>query len=210
MIVSFDDLIDMSNEWRAVNIPEDDVEPVAGRRKSPTRAELAIWRTFIETSELMSARIAARLQADSALSPGDYSVLLALSETQGRRMRSSQLADEIGWERSRLSHHLGRMERRALITRERASDDSRGAWVVLTDEGAQTFRRASSPHLHSVQQLFVAALSAEQLVALDEAMRALRSHLEQPSTAEPTVHQGEPATLRPPSDGAPAERQSTL
>jgi hypothetical protein len=65
------------------------------------------------------------------------------------------------------------MERRALITREQASDDSRGAWVVLSDEGAQTFRRVSSPHLHSVQQMFVSALSSEQLAALDDAMRAL-------------------------------------
>jgi DNA-binding MarR family transcriptional regulator len=157
-----------------MNIPEDEV----GGRKSPTGAELRAWRTFIETSELMSARIAARMQAESALSLGDYSVLHALSEADGRRVRSSQLADEIGWERSRLSHHLGRMERRALVTREQASDDSRGTWIVLTDEGAQIFRRASSPHLHSVQQLFVSALTAEQLAALDDAMRALRAHLQ--------------------------------
>jgi DNA-binding MarR family transcriptional regulator len=164
----------MSNGWRPVNIPEAD----EARRKSPTGAELRVWRNFIETSELMAARIAARMQAESALSPGDYSVLLALSEAQGRRLRSSQLAHEIGWERSRLSHHLGRMERRALIERVQASDDNRGAWIVLTDEGAQIFRRASSPHLHSVQQLFVTALSEAQLVALDDSMRALRSHLD--------------------------------
>jgi DNA-binding MarR family transcriptional regulator len=157
-----------------MNIPADDV----GGRKSPTGAELRAWRTFLETSELMSARIAARMQADSALSPGDYSVLLALSEAEGRRVRSSQLADMVGWERSRLSHHLGRMERRALVSRQQASDDSRGTWIVLTDEGARTFRRASSPHLHSVQELFVTALTAEQLTALDDAMRALRAHLD--------------------------------
>jgi DNA-binding MarR family transcriptional regulator len=157
-----------------MNIPGNDV----GGRKSPTGAELRAWRTFLETSELMSARIAARMQTDSALSPGDYSVLLALSEAEGRRVRSSQLAEEIGWERSRLSHHLGRMERRALVTRQPASDDSRGTWIVLTDEGARTFRRSSSPHLHAVQQLFVSALTTEQLAALDDAMRALRSHLD--------------------------------
>ena len=33
-------------------------------------------------------------------------------------MRSSELAAHIGWERSRLSHHLGRMERRDLIRRQ--------------------------------------------------------------------------------------------
>jgi DNA-binding MarR family transcriptional regulator len=159
-----------------MNIPEGD----SGRRKSPTRDELRAWRTFTETTDLVKRRIEAELQ-QAGVSSGDYAVLLALFEQQGRRMRSSPLAARIGWERSRLSHHLGRMERRALITREQASDDSRGAWVVLSDEGAQTFRRVSSPHLHSVQQMFVSALSSEQLAALDDAMRALAAHLDEES-----------------------------
>jgi DNA-binding MarR family transcriptional regulator len=178
MIVSFDDLIDMSNEWSVVNIPEGDAERGVGRRKSPSRDELRAWRTFTETTDLVKRRIEAELQQASGVSSGDYGVLLALSERPDHRMRSSALAEQIGWDRSRLSHHLGRMERRGLITREQASEDTRGAWVVLTDDGARTFRRASSPHLHSVQRLFVGALTVEQLAALDDAMQALRSHLE--------------------------------
>jgi len=54
-------------------------------------------------------------------------VLLALRETEGHRMRSSEMAVHIGWEHSRLSHHLGRMERRQLIRREECTIDSRGA-----------------------------------------------------------------------------------
>lgn len=199
----------MSNEWSVVNIPEDDGERGAGRRsgrpsagrKSPTRDELRAWRTFTETTDLVKRHIEAELQQASGVSSGDYGVLLALSEQPDHRLRSSPLAEQIGWERSRLSHHLGRMERRALIARERASDDSRGAWVVLTDEGARTFRRASSPHLHSVQRLFVSALTSEQLAALDDAMRALAAHLEEPST----VRQDESTTLRVSTDDTPTD-----
>ena len=191
----------MSNEWNAVNIPEDDTERHAAGRKSPTRGELRAWRSFTETTDLVKRHIEAELQQASGVSSGDYAVLLALSERPDHRMRSSPLAEQIGWERSRLSHHLGRMERRALIARERASDDSRGAWVVLTDEGARVFRRASSPHLHSVQRLFVNALTAEQLAALDDAMRALAAHLEEP----PTVRQDESTTRRVSTDDTPTD-----
>ena len=201
MIASFDDLIDMSNEWSAVNIPVGDAERGAGRRKSPTRDELRAWRTFTETTDLVKRTIEAELQQASGVSSGDYAVLLALTEQPDHRMRSSPLAEHIGWERSRLSHHLGRMERRALIARERAADDSRGAWVALTVEGARVFRRASSPHLHSVQRLFVDALTAEQLAALDDAMRALVAHLE----GSPTVRQDESTTLRVSTDDPPTD-----
>ncbi|MWV60320.1 MarR family winged helix-turn-helix transcriptional regulator [Rathayibacter sp. VKM Ac-2754] len=147
------------------------------RRRSPTPSELAAWRLFIETSERVRGVVASRLQEDSGLSQGDYAVLLALTEHPEHRLRSSQLAEDIGWERSRLSHHLGRMERRGLLTREQASDDSRGAEVVLAAPGAEAFRSATAPHFRAVQETFVAGLSSDQLAAVQEAMLALRAHL---------------------------------
>lgn len=148
-------------------------------RSSPTSAELRAWRLFIETSEQVRNVVAGRLQEESALSTGDYGVLLALSESPERRLRSSQLADAIGWERSRLSHHLGRMERRDLVRRESVPGDSRGAEVVLTALGAQLFRAGSAPHLRAIQEIFVRALSPEQLAAVEDAMLSLSEHLEQ-------------------------------
>lgn len=146
-------------------------------RKSPTAKELRVWRAFIETSEQLKNVVAVQLQAESGLSTGDYAVLLALVENPDRRVRSSQLADRISWERSRLSHHLGRMERRGLVTREASADDSRGAEIVLTSVGAHLFRSASSPHLHTIHTAFAAALSVEQLDAIEDAMFALQAHL---------------------------------
>jgi DNA-binding MarR family transcriptional regulator len=148
-----------------------------GRRRLPTRDELRTWRDFVETTEVLRTVLAARLQSESALSPGDYSVLLALSEAAGRRMRSSEMAAHIGWERSRLSHHLGRMEQRGLIRREDCATDNRGAEVVLEPAGAEAFRTATVPHLRAVRDLFVDALTPEQLAAAGEIAAALRAQL---------------------------------
>ncbi|WP_285042990.1 MarR family transcriptional regulator [Plantibacter sp. LMC-P-059a] len=147
------------------------------RRRSPTHDELRTWRSFIETSERVKRVVADRLQQDSGLSTGDYAVLLALSEAPQRRLRSSFLATEVGWERSRLSHHLGRMERRGLVRREPVPSDSRGAEIVLTEEGARLFRAGSAPHLRAVRAVFAEALSAGQLAALEDAMGSLDAHL---------------------------------
>ncbi|MFF4116876.1 MarR family winged helix-turn-helix transcriptional regulator [Streptomyces sp. NPDC001714] len=149
----------------------------ARRREFPTPEELRIWRDFIETTEALRSGLSSRLQRESSLSPGDYAVLLALREADGRRLRSSELAARVGWERSRLSHRIGRMERRGLIRREECVTDSRGAEVVLTPEGAEAFRNASLPHLRAVRELFLAALTPDQLAAAEEITAALRKHL---------------------------------
>ncbi|WP_433174412.1 MarR family winged helix-turn-helix transcriptional regulator [Actinoallomurus sp. CA-150999] len=150
------------------------------RRVLPTAEELRVWRDFIETAEALRSTLTSRLQSESGLSPGDYAVLLALSEADGHRLRSSELATGIGWERSRLSHHLARMERRGLIRRENCATDSRGAEVVLAAEGTEAFRSASIPHLRAVRELFIDALTPEQLSMAGELAAALRAHLDAP------------------------------
>jgi len=147
-------------------------------RRSPTASELRTWRSFVETSEAVKNVVATEMQTGSGLSSADYSVLLALSEQPGRRMRSSLLAEHITWQRSRLSHHLGRMEGRGLICREATAEDSRGAEVVLTDLGASSFRSASAPHMHMIYDTFVSALTPEQLASVGAAMATLSAHLE--------------------------------
>jgi DNA-binding MarR family transcriptional regulator len=148
-----------------------------GARQSPNPDELAVWREYVETAETLRQALAGGLQATSNVSPGDYAVLLALSEVDGHRLRSSALADGIGWERSRLSHHLGRMEKRGLVRRHRSGSDSRGAEIELTDDGARTFRSSSASHLRLVRRLFVDALAPEDLEAAGRVAARLRQHL---------------------------------
>lgn len=155
-----------------------DVKQTDRKRRLPTKEQLRVWRDYIETAEAIRSALASRMQRESALSLGDYQVLLALSEADGHRLRSSELAARIDWDRSRLSHHLGRMERRGLIGREECIEDSRGAEVVLAETGAQAFRSGSIPHLQAVHDTFIAALTPEQLAQLDGVTTALRDHMQ--------------------------------
>ncbi|MGP9694416.1 MarR family winged helix-turn-helix transcriptional regulator [Brachybacterium sp. AOP25-B2-12] len=151
--------------------------PHAGRTV-PTPRELAAWRAHLETFEQARARIEAALHRDSGLSSGDYTVMLALGEAPEHAMRSSDLAAHIGWERSRLSGQLGRMERRGLIRREACAEDARGSRTVLTAAGARAFRDATVPHLRAIRAVFVDAFTPAELTRIHEDADTLRAHLD--------------------------------
>ncbi|MEU6658690.1 MarR family transcriptional regulator [Streptomyces sp. NPDC046821] len=139
--------------------------------------EMKTWRTLIDLTADLRKVLGAELQ-DVGVSPGDYAVLLALSEAEDCAMRSSELAEAIDWERSRLSHHLGRrMEKLGLIRRE-ACDGGRGTLIVLTPAGRDALRNASGPHLAAVKRYFADALSRDELEQLFTLLDRVRTHFD--------------------------------
>jgi len=147
------------------------------RRARLTSAQLSVWRSLVDTTDELKRLLGARLAEDTGLSPADYRVLLTLWEAPERRLRSSALAAAMDWERSRLSHHLGRMEKRGLVSRETSSQDNRGAEIILTSQGAAAFRAATGPHAGAIRDHFAAPLSDDQFAALDDILTTLRCHL---------------------------------
>lgn len=146
-------------------------------RSMPTREQLHVWRDYIETAQALRSRLGSRMLSESSLSEGDYRVLLALTEAPQQTLRSAELAAAVGWERSRLSHHLGRMQKRGLIRRNACADVAHGVDVTATASGREAFRDGSVPHLRAVRELFVDALTPEQLAHLDGISVALQKHL---------------------------------
>jgi DNA-binding MarR family transcriptional regulator len=142
-----------------------------------TAQERAVWRSLIDTTEELRGILAAQLLRDSNLSSADYQVLLALAEASGRQLRSSRLAEAMGWERSRLSHQLSRMEGRGLVRRDYCATDGRGAEISLTAEGAEIFRGATAPHMRAVKESFADALTPGQFEALGGILQTLQDHL---------------------------------
>jgi DNA-binding MarR family transcriptional regulator len=149
----------------------------AAQRRSMNSDELAVWRSLLDTTTELRRLLDAQLAHDSQLSSGDYAVLLALSEAEGRRLRSSELAATMDWERSRLSHHLARMEKRGLIAREDCATDNRGAEVLMTGAGAAAFSGATVPHMRAIKRHFADALSPGQFGALRDVLGSINEHL---------------------------------
>src|SRR5262245_25884599 len=100
-----------------------------------TPDEQRAWRGYRRMRALLDPRLARDLMRDSGLSEADYDVLSTLGETDRHRMRLSELAAHMLWSKSRLSHHIARMEQRGLVAREPCDDDGRGSIVALTAHG---------------------------------------------------------------------------
>jgi DNA-binding MarR family transcriptional regulator len=131
-------------------------------------AEDRAWRGYRRLRTLLDAQVLRDLARESGLSGPDYDVLSNLSEAEGRRARLGELAAHMAWSRSRLSHHITRMEQRGLVTREDCADDGRGAFVVLTEAGFAAIEAAAPGHVASVRRHFIDQLSRRQLEALAE------------------------------------------
>ncbi|MBN0039794.1 winged helix-turn-helix transcriptional regulator [Cellulosimicrobium cellulans] len=131
-----------------------------------TPDEERAWRAYRRMQTVLPVALARDLARDSGLSDPDYDVLSTLSEQPGHRWQLRDLAARMLWSRSRLSHHLARMEKRGLVTREADPDDGRNAVVVLTDHGFATLQDAAPAHVESVRRHLVDLATPEELTAL--------------------------------------------
>lgn len=131
-----------------------------------TATEQRAWRGFLTMQAQLTAQLGRQLQTDSELSHADFSVLVQLTDVPDGRVRVFELARALQWEKSRLSHHLGRMQKRGLIGREECPSDARGAFIVLTPEGRTAIEAAAPRHVAAVRRLMFDVLSAEQVEVL--------------------------------------------
>ncbi|MEX0863688.1 MAG: MarR family winged helix-turn-helix transcriptional regulator [Acidimicrobiia bacterium] len=126
------------------------------------------WRAFQRMSVSLATQIHRNLMMETGLSLPDYEVLSALAEAPTGVLRAFELGAEIQWEKSRLSHHMKRMEARGLVERVVCESDGRGLWVSLTPAGRLAIEKAAPVHQEDVRQLMVDALTADQLASLAE------------------------------------------
>jgi DNA-binding MarR family transcriptional regulator len=124
------------------------------------------WRAFHRLEHELGSRIRRQLARETGLSDADYEILRVLAEAPDQCMRALALRSEVRWEKSRLSHHIGRMERRGLVTRGSCAEDSRGAMIRLTDAGRDAIMTALCAHAKAVRAYLLGQLTAGQLDAL--------------------------------------------
>jgi len=127
------------------------------------------WINYMQVYHRLEYEMNRQLQADFGVSLADYTVMNALSGEPGRRLQSSRLATRIGWERSRLSHQLRRMETRRLVERIASKTDGRATDAKLTPQGWRLLQAAAPKHVAWVRTLFFSDLddaSADTLADL--------------------------------------------
>jgi len=136
-----------------------------------------MWRSFIESTQMLMDRLDQELQRDSGMPHTYYEVLVRLSEVPDRRLRMSALADRSMSSRSRLSHAVGRLEENGWVRREICATDRRGQLAVLTDAGFAALAAAAPGHVEGVRTHLLDALSPEQVKQLAQICAVIAERL---------------------------------
>ncbi len=139
--------------------------PAAAANPAPAADDwrLAVWRSFLRTHTHLLRRLEQGLQANRKISIGSYDVLVQLAEAPGNRLRMSELAEAVLLSRSGLTRLVDRLQKDGLVRREPDPGDARGTFTVLTAQGRDALRDASTVHLAQVAELVLDRLSDSEL-----------------------------------------------
>ncbi len=138
--------------------------------------ERRAWRDFSLMQFQLFALLGRELAGDG-LSYPDYLVLAHLSDCPDNQARLVELGHDLGWEKSRVSHHITRMEQRRLVARVKCPTDRRGWFVTITDSGRAAIAEAAPTHVAVVRKHFIDLLTKQQLATLGAVARNVLAHL---------------------------------
>ena len=131
--------------------------------------EQQAWRAYLRGSRFLEEALDRDLQ-EHGVQLSEYEILSMLSESTGRRLRMSELADLVVQSRSRLTHTAARLEKRGWVVRQSCLSDRRGVELVLTDQGRRRLEETAKDHVESVRRNLLDVMSPAEFLALGSAM----------------------------------------
>lgn len=134
------------------------------------------WRAFLHAPHRLVVHLNRGLQ-ESGLSGADYEILAVLSAHDGDRIPAHELCTTLGWEKSRLSHQVRRMQKDGLISREPNPDDARSTMVCLLPTGRAAAEKAAPGHVEDVRKNFIDLFTAAELDMLASLNERVLHHL---------------------------------
>jgi DNA-binding MarR family transcriptional regulator len=145
-----------------------------------------MWRAFVAMHRNLDRQLDRQL-TEAGLSAADYELLVPLSEAPDDELRARDLGRMIGWDRSRLSHHLRRMEQRGLVGRRDCPTDARGTMIKLTPAGRHAVEAAAPGHVATVRRFLVDLLSPEEIEVLGAIAARIRDRAADEPCPDPAV-----------------------
>lgn len=142
-----------------------------------TPAEMAAWRTYIETTGDLLRAIEKDL-VPFGLDRGDYQLLAMLSEAPDQRLRMCDLADSLRLTRSGLTRRMEGVVKKKLVARIQSEEDGRVAYAHITTKGLELLKSAAPEHLKSVRALMIDLLSPTEIKAIASAFTKIAMNLE--------------------------------
>ena len=137
------------------------------------------WRAFHTIGTSLFPHLSRQITNHSGISGAEYVVLVALSEMKAPSVNLNRLARGLGWEMSRMSHQISRMEETGLVKKSRNPDDSRCFDVSITTRGRKIAETAIPLQSKEINHCFSDVLTQSQMKTLIEISEAISSHMKE-------------------------------
>lgn len=127
-----------------------------------TDEEQHFWQTLVSTFRSVERNIERELRSRTGLTFADFTVLIALHETEDGLMHVDELCNRLKWNHPRALLHTTRMEKRGVISIEDPGEDPDSDYVVvLTGVGRHVFAEATPGYVETVRSEIFEQITAE-------------------------------------------------
>jgi DNA-binding MarR family transcriptional regulator len=146
---------------------------------------LGAWRSLLNAHASIVARVEQALAAAELPPLAWYDVLWAVRRAPDKRIRMAELADSLTLSRGGITKLVDRLAAAGLLRRERAADDGRGLFAVLTDAGDEMLRRMWPVYARVLRETIVNSLEPHEAAAIAAALERANRAATPPSGRAP-------------------------
>lgn len=142
-----------------------------------TLQQLRAWRAFHKLRGQLLPHLSKKIHKNTGLTPSEFFLLITLIDSPTASLHSSEIAEKLDWEKSRVSHQISRMEERGLLTRSVCESDARSCLVEVSASGRKYLKKALPNHFLDVKHCFADLLTPAQMDTLIDISKIVTAHL---------------------------------
>ena len=139
--------------------------------KKQTETMRSAWPLFVTAHAALIERMEAELAAAGLPELAWYDVLWAIERAPGQKLRLHELAHELVFSRSNLTRLVDRIEGAGLVARERAEDDRRGYYALITRAGLAMRKKMWPVYAKAIESYFDRHLTQAENATMRSVMR---------------------------------------
>jgi DNA-binding MarR family transcriptional regulator len=127
---------------------------------------LDAWRGYLQSHASIVRELDAELVAAHGMTTRDYEVLLYLAQADGMKLPMSALSERTMLTRSGITRLVDGLVHGGMIARVSCDNDARVSYARLTEPGYEKLREAGCTHVKSIERLFLAHFTPQELEQL--------------------------------------------
>jgi DNA-binding MarR family transcriptional regulator len=134
---------------------------------------LEAWRSYLQSHASIVRELDAELVAAHGMTTRDYEVLLYLAQSDDLKLPMSALSERTMLTRSGITRLVDGLVDGGMIERVSCESDARVSYARLTPAGYEKLRQAGCTHVKSIERLFLAHFTPEEVEQLSSLLSRL-------------------------------------